>query len=118
MDWDRSGSISRAEFKNYLEELKKGEALSNEEVNDAFKNIDKDGDHHIHWEEFCEAMTKLGQPNPDAAGVSEDEIELAFNQADMDSDGYVSIKEAKRAFKKLAKALGRPTDQVNVDTSI
>jgi Ca2+-binding EF-hand superfamily protein len=57
MDWDRSGTISRSEFRSYLEELKKGEDISIEDVMEAFKNMDKDGNNMIHWEEFYVSAT-------------------------------------------------------------
>ena len=52
MDWDRNGSISRTEFKSYLQEMKKGEEINMEEVLTAFKNMDKNKDNQISWDEF------------------------------------------------------------------
>ena len=52
MDWDRNGSISRTEFKSYLQEMKKGEEINMEEVLEAFKNMDKNHDNQISWDEF------------------------------------------------------------------
>ena len=52
MDWDRNGTISRTEFKSYLQEMKKGEEINMEEVLTAFKNMDKNKDNQISWDEF------------------------------------------------------------------
>ena len=52
MDWDRNGTISRTEFKSYLQEMKKGEEINMEEVMRAFKNMDKNQDNQISWDEF------------------------------------------------------------------
>ena len=53
---------------------------------------------------FQEAMTNLGKTKSE---VSEDEITKLFSEVDLDGDGYISPKEAKRAFKKLCKLLGK-----------
>lgn len=52
MDWDKNGYITPIEFRSYLEALKKGEEISQEEVIKAFNSIDKDGSKQIHWNEF------------------------------------------------------------------
>ena len=52
MDWDRNGSISRTEFKSYLQEMKKGEEVDIDEVHKAFKHMDKNQDNQISWDEF------------------------------------------------------------------
>ena len=52
MDWDRNGTISRSEFKSYLQEMKKGEEINMDEVLKAFKNMDKNNDNQISWDEF------------------------------------------------------------------
>lgn len=52
MDWDKNGTISCVEFRSYLQQLKKGEELDNEEVLKAFNKMDVDGSKQINWEEF------------------------------------------------------------------
>jgi len=51
-----------------------------------------------------DAMTNLGREKSE---VSEDELTRLFREVDADSDGYISHKEAKRAYRKLCKALNR-----------
>ena len=59
MDWDRNGTISRTEFKSYLQEMKKGEEINMEEVLTAFKNMDKNKDNQISWDEFYVSWCNL-----------------------------------------------------------
>lgn len=54
-----------------------------------------------------EAMTRISLRK---SAVSEEHLTQIFCNADMDEDGYLSYKEAKRAYKKLAKLYNRPTD--------
>ena len=48
------------------------------------------------------------------SAVSEEEMTQIFQKADLDDDGYLTYKEAKKAYKKVAKLLRRPTDQVSM----
>ena len=52
------------------------------------------------------------------AEVSEDEITRLFREVDLDGDGYISPKEAKRAYKKLSKALKKENDKVTKAFSV
>ena len=54
-------------------------------------------------------MTKIAKRK---SIMSEDVMTQIFRKADLDDDGYLTYKEAKRAYKKVAKILGRPIDQV------
>ena len=60
---------------------------------------------------FQEAMTKIAKRKSD---VSEDEMTQIFRTADLDDDGFLTYKEARKAYKKVAKILGRPVDQVRL----
>ncbi len=137
MDWDKNGYVTPIEFKSYLAELKKGEDINPDEVYEAFEQartfpnfaidfsnyfstqnplqIDTDGSKCIHWQEFYDAMMHMTRKK---AEVSEDEITRLFREVDLDGDGYISPKEAKRAYKKLSKALKKENDKVTKAFSV
>ena len=58
-------------------------------------------------------MTNMTKIEPE---VSEDDITKLFREVDLDKDGYISPKEAKRAYKRLSKLLGKENDKVSVIT--
>lgn len=60
---------------------------TNEELSQAFRELDQDGDGHITAPEFAEAMTARGEE------VTEQELKSIFADADRDSDGKISLAE-------------------------
>ena len=54
------------------------------------------------------AMTNMSKNEPE---VSEDDITKLFREVDLDKDGFISPKEAKRAYKRLSKLLGKENDK-------
>ena len=58
IDDDKSGFISRAELRKFLDDLAQGtlEKLTEAEVDEIMRAGDTDGDQKINFEEFCKMM--------------------------------------------------------------
>ncbi|MCQ2816094.1 MAG: EF-hand domain-containing protein [archaeon] len=65
---------------------------SNEEMIEAFKIFDKDGNGLISPKELLDVMTSLGGPG----SVTEEEVNEMVKEADMDGDGYINYEEFVR----------------------
>jgi len=88
MDTDGNGTV---EFEEFLEHMlatqNLGEKDHNEELYEAFKIFDKDGNGLISREELGEVMGKLGER------LTSEEVEEMINEADIDGDGQIDYKE-------------------------
>ncbi|XP_028676067.1 calcium-binding protein LPS1-alpha-like [Erpetoichthys calabaricus] len=90
-DVDGNGLIDFSEFLTMMAKKMK-DADVEEEIHEAFKVFDKDGDGSISAAELHLAMKNLGEK------LTEDEIYEMINEADIDGDGQISFEEFKEAF--------------------
>ena len=89
VDADQSGSIDFKEFLNIMAKKMK-ETDTEEELIEAFKVFDKDGNGLISAHELRFVMTTAGEK------LSEDEIDEMIREADIDGDGYIDYEEFVR----------------------
>lgn len=86
MDTNESGTIDLPEFLNMMA-IKMAEANVEEEILEAFKIFDKDGDGLITARELKHVMANLGEV------LSEDEVDAMIKEADIDGDGSINYAE-------------------------
>merc|ERR1719236_202234 len=84
VDNDGSGTIDFAEFLSLMSKKMK-DADSEEELMEAFKVFDKDGNGFISAAELRHVMTNLGEK------LTEEEVEEMIKEADFDGDGQVYL---------------------------
>ncbi|XP_023236518.1 calmodulin-like isoform X3 [Centruroides sculpturatus] len=89
VDTDGSGSIEFAEFLNLMAKKMK-EADDENEIIEAFRVFDKDGDGYIHIEELRDAMMNLGEK------LTAEETEEMIREADINNDGLINYAEFVR----------------------
>ena len=89
VDSDGSGKI---EFKEFLELFarKMKDPDTEEDLIEAFKIFDKDGNGVISAQELRHVMTTLGER------LTEDEADEMIREADIDGDGYINYHEFVR----------------------
>ena len=96
-----SGTIESHELKLVLANL--GEILTDEELHEMIKKLDKDGDGEIDFEEFVGLMKLRAQERNERD--PEEELRDAFNIFDADGSGFIDRNEVRLLMKKLAQDL-------------
>ncbi|KXJ76003.1 calmodulin-beta-like [Aedes albopictus] len=86
VDLDGSGSIEFNEFLTLMAR-KSREGTSQEELRDAFKVFDKDGDGFLTVEELSAVMKNFGER------LTDDELADLLEEADIDGDGKINYEE-------------------------
>ncbi|KAI8988919.1 calmodulin [Pilobolus umbonatus] len=86
VDRDGNGLIDFPEFLTMLGR-KERETNSREEIEEAFKVFDKDGNGHISAAELRHVMTSLGEK------LTEEEVDEMIREADVDGDGQIDYQE-------------------------
>merc|ERR1711988_1088257 len=86
VDNDGSGTIDFAEFLSLMSKKMK-DADSEEELMEAFKVFDKDGNGFISSVELRHVMANLGEK------LTDDEVDEMIREADVDGDGQVNYDE-------------------------
>ena len=86
MDTNESGTIDLPEFLNMMA-VRMGEANVEDEILEAFKVFDKDGNGLISARELKHVMANLGET------LSEEEVDGMIKEADTDGDGSINYKE-------------------------
>ena len=86
VDGDGNGTIDFEEFLIMMSKKMK-ENDSEEELMEAFKVFDNDGNGFINIDELRQVMTNLGER------LSEEEVEMMIKEADIDGDGLVNYEE-------------------------
>ena len=89
VDIDGNGQIDFEEFVCLMNKRSK-ETDTEEEVINAFKVFDKDGQGLISSNELYHIMTTLGDK------LTEDEVEEMIREADIDGDGFINYEEFVR----------------------
>ena len=88
LDADDNGTIDFEEFLNmFAKKMKNGDVESEEEIREAFRVFDKDGNGFITTAELRQVMNTLG----DKLTVAE--VEEMICEADIDGDGQVNYEE-------------------------
>jgi len=97
MDSDGNGTI---EFEEFLDHMlltgNHGEKDQNEELTEAFKIFDKDGNGLISRDELEQVMRSLGER------LTTEEVVEMINEADIDGDGQIDYKEFVNMMSKKA----------------
>jgi len=86
MDTNESGTIDLPEFLNMMA-AKMKEANVEEEIVEAFRVFDKDGNGLISARELKHVMAHMGE------ALSEDEVQAMIEEADQDGDGSINYAE-------------------------
>ncbi|KYO38833.1 calmodulin-alpha [Alligator mississippiensis] len=89
VDTDGSGTIDFPEFLSLMAKKIRG-ADSEEDIREAFRVFDKDGNGYISAAELRHVMTNLGEK------LSDEEVEEMIREADCNSDGQVNYEEFVR----------------------
>ncbi|ORX50548.1 EF-hand [Hesseltinella vesiculosa] len=86
VDSDGSGTIDLSEFLTMIAR-KMRDTDSQEEIQEAFKVFDKDGNGFISAAELRHVMTSLGER------LTEEEVDEMIREADVDGDGQINYEE-------------------------
>ena len=86
LDQDGSGTICFPEFLSWMAVNTKNRDRS-EDIREAFRMFDKDGDGVISTSELRDAMSDLG------VDLTDEEVEKMIKAADSDGDGQVNYEE-------------------------
>lgn len=89
VDANKDGTIDFKEFLNLMAKKMK-ETDTEEELREAFKVFDKDGNGFISAAELRHVMTNLGEK------LSDQEVDEMIKEADTDGDGQVDYAEFVR----------------------
>merc|ERR1712167_413955 len=100
-DTDGSGAVDFTELMTAMKAL--GFEPKKEEIAKIVKEMDKDGDATVDFEEFCIMMAeKMNQKD------GKEELLKGFKLFDDDSTGKISFKNFKRVAKELGETLSDP----------
>ena len=89
VDEDSNGSIDMKEFVALMARRMQ-QVDTQEEIAEAFRIFDKDGNGFISAQELANVMTSLGER------LTEAEINEMIKEADLDQDGQISLDEFKQ----------------------
>eukprot|EP01126_Amoeba_proteus_P002059 TRINITY_DN1064_c0_g1_i3.p1 TRINITY_DN1064_c0_g1~~TRINITY_DN1064_c0_g1_i3.p1 ORF type:complete len:149 (-),score=50.71 TRINITY_DN1064_c0_g1_i3:93-539(-) len=101
-DKNRDGSISVNELSQVLRNL--NQAATDAEINEMIRQVDKDGDGEIDFEEFVSMMAN-------AKCSTEEEMRQAFAVFDSDGNGFIDKKELRSVLQQLGEEVDE--DQLN-----
>ena len=114
MDRNGNGVLSRWDFKRGLESLQI-EGLSEDVVELILAEIDRDGDEHIDYAEFCDMFRSVENAERLADEVTTElrrrlqgrnkDLLNAFEECDINGDGVLSAAEMQRSMQKLGMEL-------------
>ncbi|XP_045156523.1 calmodulin-beta-like, partial [Mercenaria mercenaria] len=90
VDADGSGTIDFPEFLTMMSKKMKTEDDGDEEIREAFRVFDRDGNGFISAAELRHVMTNLGEK------LTDEEVDEMIKEADVDGDGQVNYEEFVR----------------------
>ena len=95
VDVDKNGAIDYGEFKLLMDNhLRDAPMTEEQELREAFKAFDRDGNGRIDAEELKQAMTILGE------SVEDDQVRDMIHAADKDGDGEINYEEFVEMLKE------------------
>jgi len=86
-DADENGTIDFTEFLTLMEKKLKQAETEDDEIREAFRVFDKNGDGYISAAELRHVMTNLGEK------LTEDQVDEMIREADLDNDGQIDWHE-------------------------
>ena len=86
VDVDHNGTIDFPEFLTMMASQMNSDACE-EEIQEAFRVFDKDGNDYISATELRQVMINLGEQ------LTDEEVDEMIKEADMDGDGQVNYEE-------------------------
>ena len=92
-DENNSGDIDKTEFSKLTDAL--GLEINEKKQNELMKDLDKEGNGCIGYEDFVNLMSKL------QFGNAETHLETAFNEYDKDTDGEVGLDDLLKVSEEL-----------------
>ena len=92
-DENNSGDIDKTEFSKLIDVL--GLELNDKKQNEILRDLDKEGNGCINYDEFVNLMKKL------KFGNAETHLETAFNEYDKDMDGEVGLDDLLKVSEEL-----------------
>ncbi|XP_021743759.1 calcium-binding allergen Ole e 8-like [Chenopodium quinoa] len=98
MDSDRDGFINLEEFADFCSKKVEGDESGSQELHDAFKMYDQDGDDLISAAELHLVLSRLGER------CSVEDCEKMIQSVDSDGDGNVSFEEFRKMMTKSKSA--------------
>lgn len=96
-----TGTIESHELKQVMANL--GEILTDDEIKEMIRKLDRDGDGQIDFEEFVGLMKMRAEERNERD--PEEELRDAFNIFDADGSGFIDRNEVRLLMKKLAQDL-------------
>ena len=95
VDKNSNGTIDYEEFVEMMVKTEDEEEID-QNISQAFKVFDRDGDGLITEDELKITMNNLGEP------MNEDEVKAMIAEADLDGDGKINLKEFQRLMDNKA----------------
>lgn len=89
-DADENGTIDFTEFLTMMEKKLKQAETEDDEIREAFRVFDKNGDGFISAAELRHVMTNLGEK------LTDDQVDEMIREADLDNDGQIDWNEFVR----------------------
>ncbi|XP_065061493.1 neo-calmodulin-like [Rhopilema esculentum] len=93
VDVDGNGTIDFPEFLNMMAR-NNIDTEGEEEIKEAFRVFDKDGNGHISAAELRHIMTNLGEK------LTDEEVDEMIKEADIDGDGHINYEEFVKVMLK------------------
>eukprot|EP00027_Filamoeba_sp_ATCC50430_P009746 CAMPEP_0168559194 /NCGR_PEP_ID=MMETSP0413-20121227/10388_1 /TAXON_ID=136452 /ORGANISM="Filamoeba nolandi, Strain NC-AS-23-1" /LENGTH=151 /DNA_ID=CAMNT_0008590395 /DNA_START=137 /DNA_END=595 /DNA_ORIENTATION=- len=97
-DKNGDGRISSSELKEAIKQL--GQKVTDQEIAEMIKSVDKDGNGTVEFDEFVELMHKHMSEEP-----TDDDMLAAFRTFDKNGDGVINFAELKEVMHQMGEKL-------------